>query len=152
MARILLAQIQQEAENIQWKVLSTEYKNLKEEMEWQCPEGHKVLTPYEKWRKRPFCPVCAEKQKTTTTISSPKPKGAYRILALDQATYITGWAIFENGELIKHGTYGVNFDSEANRINEIRNWVLNMITAWRIDFVCIEDIIKQKEQKAQRQV
>ena len=38
----------------------------------------------------------------------PKEDDTQRILALDAATIITGFAIFDNGVLINYGTYKVN--------------------------------------------
>lgn len=148
MAKILLSQIQEEAEGLSWKILSDSYKNLKELMEWECPKGHKVLLPYGKWRQSHICPVCEEKEKNSLSAGSPKPKNSYRILALDQATYTTGWAIYQDQTLLNHGCFSVSYNNEANRINEIRNWVLNIITAWQIDFVCIEDIQLQDHKEA----
>ena len=56
-------------------------------------------------------------------------------MALDQATYTTGWAIFEDGELVRHGVYRAQGDSEAKRIDDVKKWVWNVITVWKIDYV-----------------
>ena len=143
MARILLQQIQQEANNIQWKLISTQYQNLKSELHFICPNQHEVITTYEKWRRTPTCPICQQIQKQREKqdiISQPKGKEDYRVLALDQATKISGWAIFENGKLLQYGIYETSSELESKRINDIKNWLLNMILIWKIDFVQLEDI------------
>lgn len=150
MARILLQQIQQEAEQEQWKLLSEEYKNLKSELTFECPKKHRVITSYEKWRRNHACPICAleEKEKQAVDYIIPKGKDEYRILALDQATKTSGWAIFANGELIRHGMFMASDVREAERINEIKQWLWNMITVWKIDYVQLEDIQLQEHKEA----
>ena len=149
MAKILLSQIQEEADNIQWKLVSTEYKNLQSELNWICPKGHTVISSYGQWRKTHECPICnLEVTLTANNTIVPKKKNSFRILALDQATYTTGWAIFEDGELIRHGVYSVQGDSEAKRIDDVKKWVWNVITVWKIDYVQLEDIQLQDHQEA----
>lgn len=142
MARILLENIQNEAKDINWKLISTKYTNLKTDMEFRCPLNHVVITTYEKWRRQPTCPVCQEAaaHNPVTQASYAKGKGDYRVLALDQSTRITGWSIFENNKLIKFGTYEITYKSEANRINCVKEWLINMVKAWQIDYVWLEDI------------
>lgn len=142
MAKILLENIQEEANKINWKVISTKYINLKTEMEFRCPLNHVVITTYEKWRRQPICPICQKTANDNPIISAiySKGKNDYRVLALDQSSYITGWSIYENNKLIKYGTYAVNYESEANRINCVKEWLINMINAWQIDYVWLEDI------------
>lgn len=60
MAKITLDQIKQEIEQEGWKVHSLEYKNLKTEMTFECPNGHQVFVPWEKLRTRRDCPVCKQ--------------------------------------------------------------------------------------------
>lgn len=150
MARIPLTQIQQEAEEQQWKLLSGEYKNLKSELTFECPKGHTVITSYEKWRRSHSCPICelAEKEKSNVDVIMAKGKNEYRILALDQATKTSGWAIFSNGELLRHGMFILEGGKEVDRINEIKKWVWNMVTVWNVDFVQMEDIQLQDHKEA----
>ena len=70
----------------------------------------------------------------------PKPKGATRILALDQATKITGYSIFDNGELVKYGTFQTTSDDEIVRCVTVRNWLVSMINNWKPDYIGIEGI------------
>lgn len=150
MAKILLSTIQEEAQNDGWQLISDKYQNLKTEMEWQCPERHRVILSYEKWRRNHSCPVCEliakEKSKNELKLITPKSQGDYRILSLDQATKVTGWAIFQNGELIRHGIYETE-GSEVARIDNVRNWVWNMIDVWKIDYVQLEDIQLQEDKE-----
>ena len=65
-----------------------------------------------------------------------------RLLALDQSTRITGWAVFADGALQEHG----KFDAEAagsdigKRLTYIRNKIANLIDTHKIDKVAIEEI------------
>jgi Holliday junction resolvasome RuvABC endonuclease subunit len=70
----------------------------------------------------------------------PKPKGATRILALDQATKVTGYSIFDNGELVKYGTFQTTSDDEIARCVSIKNWLVSMINNWKPDHIGIEGI------------
>jgi Holliday junction resolvasome RuvABC endonuclease subunit len=70
----------------------------------------------------------------------PKPKGATRILALDQATKVTGYSIFDNGESVKYGTFQTTSDDEIARCVSIRNWLVSMINNWKPDHIGIEGI------------
>lgn len=124
---------------------------MKEDLEWTCPNNHSIYLSYEKWRRAHTCPSCERERKEKKAITppqAPKKKGDYRVLALDQATYTTGWAIYQNGSLLNHGTHSVNYESEANRINEIKNWVWNMVVSWNIDLVELEDIQLQDHREA----
>ena len=68
-----------------------------------------------------------------------------KLLALDQSSRITGWAVFSDGKLEKHG----KFDAEvagatiADRLNYIRNKVRSLIEENDITEVILEDIQMQ---------
>ena len=68
-----------------------------------------------------------------------------KLLALDQSSRITGWAIFSDGKLEKHG----KFDAETvgaeigKRLNYIRNKVRSLIEENNITEVILEDIQMQ---------
>lgn len=141
MAKITLDQIKEEIAVDGWQLLSTEYKNLSTEMIFECPNGHQVFTPWQKIRTRRDCPVC--KQQTFQQVDNqilPKPKGATRILALDQATKVTGYSIFDDGKLVKVGTFTTTSDDEIARCASVKNWFLSMIQSWKPDHVGIEGI------------
>lgn len=140
MAKITLDQIKQETEQDGWKVHSIEYKNLETEMTFECPEGHIVFAPWKKLRTKRECPTCRQTTFQQTDKIVPKPKGATRILALDQATKVTGYAIFDDGKLVKYGTYHTNSDDEVARCAAVKNWFLSMLQNWNPDYVGIEGI------------
>ena len=70
----------------------------------------------------------------------PKPKGTTRILALDQATKVTGYSIFDDGKLVKVGTFTTTSDDEVARCVSVKNWFLSMLQSWKPDYVGIEGI------------
>lgn len=62
-----------------------------------------------------------------------------KILALDQSTRITGFAIYDNGSLVKSGKF--TLDGEMGiRLNNFRNKIINIIQENQIEFVAFEDI------------
>lgn len=69
-----------------------------------------------------------------------------RILALDQASRITGWAIFDGGELIEYGAIDASRYSDlGDRLYTLRNSVKNIITEFKIDKVILEDIFLDEQ-------
>lgn len=68
-----------------------------------------------------------------------------KLLALDQSSRITGWAVFENGKLLARG----KFDAEnagsniADRLHYIRKKVTQLIEQFGINEVVLEDIQMQ---------
>ena len=145
MARIKLEDIQKEAKEKGWAVRSLEYKNLDTEMIWECPEGHKVYLPFKKVRDKWECPTCKLNNFKVEKIEYiPKKKGVKRVLGLDQATHISGFSIFDNGELVSHGVLEVFEDDEIERDNHIKQWLISVVENQRIDIVGLEDIQLQQ--------
>lgn len=147
MARITLESINEELAPTGWKCISTEYKNLDSELQFNCEEGHLVCAPWKKIRTKCECPVCKNnKHKNNNALQiEPKKKGVKRILALDQATHISGWSIYDGQTLIRYGTFETNQKDEIARISTIKNWLLSMLENWKPDFVAIEGIQFQDE-------
>ena len=147
MARITIETINEELAPTGWKCISTEYKNLDSELQFNCEEGHLVCAPWKKIRKLPECPVCKRnKHKSNNALLvESKKKGQKRILALDQATHVTGWSIYDGQALIRYGTFSTNQKDEIARISTIKNWLISMIENWKPDFVAIEGIQFQDE-------
>jgi Holliday junction resolvasome RuvABC endonuclease subunit len=145
--RISLEEITEECNNNQWDVISEEYKNLKTLMTFSCPEGHIVYKTWEKLRNDFVCEQCekTKAQKSLATIQ-PKKKGVKRILALDDATNTTGWAIFDDKQLVTYGKITFTQNDVIERISKLRQWLIDMINSWRVDKVAIEDIQLQKFQ------
>lgn len=141
MSKITIETIQQDAECHGWKLLSTQYKNLNTELEWNCSEGHIVYAPYKKIRDNFICPSCEKDIQEESTIEiKTKAKGASRTLVLDQSTQVTGWAIFDNKELIMFGKIKFTQTDPFERMSKLKQWLINMILNWRPDRVAIEDI------------
>jgi tRNA A37 threonylcarbamoyladenosine modification protein TsaB len=62
-----------------------------------------------------------------------------RVLALDAATNITGYAIYDDGELVSYGTYKAEGNTDE-RINKMKKWLVAAIDEWEPDFVGIENV------------
>ena len=63
-----------------------------------------------------------------------------KLLALDQASKITGYAIFDNGSLIHYGKIITADPDVGVRLMCIRNAVEELINVYNIDEVIMEDI------------
>ena len=145
MARITLEEIAQVLAKDNWKVISTDYQNLDTEMEFQCAEGHTVFAPWKKIRTKRECPVCKQNGfKENKPIIIEKNKKENRVLALDQATHNTGWAIFDGDQLIKYGIFETSTEKEIERFHQVKEWLISMIENWKPDIVGIEGIQYQK--------
>ncbi len=151
MAKIRIEDIQNELSAEGWKVISTEYSNLDTEMTFECPEGHRIFLPWKKLRTKRECPTC--KQNIAVEQDDkvlPKPKGVKRTLALDQASKVTGYAIFDDTKLVKYGTFTTSSDDDVERFAMIRGWLLSMIASWHPDYIGIEGIQFQEEGSGQK--
>lgn len=149
MSKIKIEDIIQESFFHNWKLISKEYINLNTQMEWECPNGHIVYAPYKKIRDNYKCIFCEKEEKEGQRIEiQPKSKGVNRILALDQATNISGWAIYDNKTLKNFGKIEFTQSDTFERISKIRQWLINMIQNWQIDRIILEDIQLQKFTKA----
>lgn len=143
--------VKKDFEGTGWKVLSTEYQNLTQEMTFECPEGHKVYAPWKKLRIKRECPTCKQKQEIKQDGEvQPKPKGVKRTLALDQASKVTGYAIFDDAKLVKYGTFTTTAADDIERFAMIRAWLLSIISSWRPDYIGIEGIQFQEESSGQK--
>ena len=126
-----------------WKLISDSYKNLDTELEMECPQGHKQTQTYKQWRKHPICEKCmaGDPYKVKKNKVPIKKIDTQRILALDAATVITGYSIYDDGVLVSYGTYKVNKELPTeNRINEVKKWLLAAIKEWEPDFLGLEHI------------
>ena len=63
-----------------------------------------------------------------------------RILALDQSTKETGWAIFENKKLINHGVISVSGADGLKRIVEMGKKVQDLIELYEPIYVVMEEV------------
>lgn len=141
MSRITIEQIQEQLSEDNWKLISTEYKNLDSELIFECAEGHRVYSTWKKIRTKRECPICSQNQlKKFEQTLVHKKEGEYRVLSLDQATYVSGWAIFSNEKLIRYGTFETRLDNEIDRDLQVKNWLINTINNWKPDYVALEGI------------
>lgn len=66
-----------------------------------------------------------------------------RLLALDQASKCTGWAIFEDGKLEKYGKISLDDPNTDIRLVQLRQGIQTLVTDYNIDEVIFEDIQQQ---------
>lgn len=62
------------------------------------------------------------------------------LLALDQSSRITGYAIFEDSKLVKYGKFEVSDNDIDQRLVKIKTKVEELIQQYHIDKVAFEDI------------
>lgn len=67
-----------------------------------------------------------------------------RLLALDQASRTSGYAIFEDGKLLKYGKFTYDDYDFGVRLNKIRSKVKSIIDEYKIDEIVLEDIQLQE--------
>ena len=130
-----------------WKLISNTYKNLNTELEMECPEGHRQFQTYGNWRKHQLCEQCmaGDPFKIKKNKVPIKKIDTQRILALDAATNITGYSIYDDRVLVNYGTYKVDATLPTDeRINNVKKWLITVINEWEPDFVGIENIQLQK--------
>lgn len=134
--------VKKDLENKGWLLVSQEYKNLKAELQMKCPVGHEVSMSYENWRRNPVCNKClAGMPYNPSRDIPPKDPNKKRTLALDAATVLTGYAIYDNRELVKYGTFKVEkWKPTVERIHLIRMWLVKMITEHQIDLIELEHV------------
>ena len=145
MARITLEQIQEAAATVQWTVVSDTYQNLNTEMHFKCSEGHDVYATWKALRDKFECPISRRNERFETKEVKAKPTNTTRTLALDQASHVTGYAVFDNTTLVSTGTFTAKGRDEVDRILEIKYWLISMIDAWRPDHIGLEGIQFQED-------
>lgn len=151
MSKIKLDDIREILSTDGWKLISDTYTNLDTEMVYECSEGHRVYAPWKKIRTKRECPICKQNnlaQQDGEILS--KPNNTYRVLTLDQASHTTGYAIFDNGKLVKYGSFHTDLDDEIARDALIKTWLISMITNWKPDFIGLEGIQYQDEGSGQK--
>lgn len=62
------------------------------------------------------------------------------LLALDQASRTSGYAVFQEDQLIISGTFTFDDDDFATRLVKIRNKVISLIEQYKINKILLEDI------------
>ena len=66
-----------------------------------------------------------------------------RLLALVQASKVTGWAIFEDGELKSYGKISLDDPNTDIRLVQLRQGIQTLVADYNIDEVIFEDIQQQ---------
>lgn len=112
-------------------------------MNFKCPNDHENYYTMEYWRRHKECPICKSNKYYRMNDTAPKSSG-FRILAFDQASITSGWAAFDNNELIKFGSWTSDGSHSTDRIMKTKNWFANMIQIWKPNLVVLEDIQLQK--------
>ena len=137
-----------------WKLISDTYKNLNTELEMECPEGHRQFQTYGNWRKHPTCEQCmaGDPYKIKKNKVPAKNADTVRVLALDAATNITGYSIYDDRDLVSYGTFKTSGEKAEERIHEVKEWLKAAVAAWEPDFVGIENIQLQSFGNNQYQV
>ena len=125
-----------------WKLISNTYKNLDTELEMECPAGHRQFQTYKNWRKHPICEQCmaGDPYKIKKNKVPIKKIDTIRVLALDAATNITGYSIYDDRDLVSYGTFKTKEETAEARIHEVKQWLLAALNEWQPDFVGIEGI------------
>ena len=141
MARISIDEIKSSLSADGWTLVSEKYVNLDSNLEFLCDKGHVVTAPWKQIRKDRICPTCMrERLKVKEFKGQRKKKGEFRVLALDQATHYTGYAVFSNRNLVDYGTFVARGDDEIARCLQIKQWMISLIDQYEIDFVGLEQI------------
>lgn len=66
------------------------------------------------------------------------------VLALDQSSRVTGWAVFEGSKILDYGKFEVSASTPVEkRLIQIKNHVSDLIDRFEIDEVVLEDIQMQ---------
>ena len=68
-----------------------------------------------------------------------------KVLALDQSSRITGYAVFDNNQLVTSGTFVTDDERIGHRLFEIRNHIQSMISTYNIDHLVFEEIQLQQQ-------
>ena len=113
-------------------------------MRFECNEGHKLFLPYKKVRDKWHCPICEQNQYKFANEIKPKKKSSQRSVGLDQATHITGYSIFDDGELVYADVFSAGATEEIERDVEVKNWLIQLIQNWNPDIIGIEGIQLQQ--------
>lgn len=69
-----------------------------------------------------------------------------KILAFDQSSRCSGYSVFEDGELIDHGTFTFTNANLGDRLHRIRETVISFIEQYNPNKIVFEDIQLQQGQ------
>ena len=144
MAKLSMERVSEEIKELGFEYVSGTYQNLKSVLVVKCREGHESTTTLHDLRKKRPCLTCSQfevtKEEEKMMSDLPKKEG-FRVLALDNATKITGYSIFENGKLLHYGIKEIDSSTPQNlRIAYMKQWFVSMLSVWDIDAVGLENV------------
>ena len=146
MAKISIEEIKDTLALYNWELISEQYQNLDTNLEYKCDKGHTVVAPWKKIREHCICPTCMrDRLKVKDFKNGKKKKGEYRVLALDQATHISGYSLFSNKNLLDYGIYEAIGENDIERSAHVKEWMISLINTYDVDFVGIEGIQYQSQ-------
>lgn len=146
MSKISIEEIRDTLSTDGWQLISESYQNLDSNLEYKCNQGHTVIAPWKRMRDNRVCPSCMrERLKVKEFKNRKKKKGEYRVLTLDQATYISGFALFSNKNLVDYGMYEAFGETDIERCAHVKEWMISLINTYEVDFVGIEGIQYQAQ-------
>lgn len=143
MAKLSDEKISEELSKIGFKYIKGIYKNLDTILTVECGNGHECLLSIRKARKGFECPTCKELEhalENEKEFDVLEKKKFPRILGIDGATKITGYAIVENKKLLTSGIKEEKNECPIHRIAKMKQWLRSMIEVYEIDYVVIEDV------------
>lgn len=140
MGRISIDEIKNDLSLNGWTLISDKYINLDSNLEYKCDKGHIVCAPWKQIRKDKICPTCMRERLKVKDSVHKKKKSEFRVLALDQATHYTGYAVYNNRNLIDYGTFVAQGENEIIRCAQVKQWMISLIERYEIDFVGLEQI------------
>ena len=85
--RITIEYIKKEFENIGWTLLTTEYINAKQKLEYICDKGHKYNISWGKFKEGKGCSCCKGTRLTIEMIRENFEKEGYTLLTTEYTNY-----------------------------------------------------------------
>jgi len=144
MAKLSIEKIQAELAEFGFVFKSGTYENLSSVLEIACKEGHMFPTTLKQVRTgKVKCSTCNGYDaafETESKMATLPKKEARRVLALDNATNKTGYAVFEGNKLLTHGVKSTNQKNPILKIIELKNWMIGVIGLWKIDVIAVENV------------
>lgn len=130
---------------LEW--ISGEYNSIDSVLQIKCSRGHLTTASLDQINVANGCPECGlekiikeTENKTDTVAKLPEKKGK-RLLSMDQATRVSGYGIFEDGNLIAYGVIEADTSqSMFERIKYFNQWLENTIKEAEIDAVALERV------------
>lgn len=141
MSKITYEEVKGFLESNDWELLSASYTNLNTDLEVKCKNGHILSIPYKTLRKGCICPICQKEQAQSYQVKTTDKTDSFRILAIDQATILSGWSLWDDKKIIAYGTFFADEKlSTIERLIQVRQWLIEMVKGNKPDLVLLEDI------------